>query len=129
MNTLIWGLLISCIIAIILAFKALIRLEKRMSQAEKYILDDSENPKTNAVNIVESPTGGLVRGIQQIRENDEKYLKLLELSRQLQQVPLGVMNQNSTSKSFNTNGELIPNNLTNEEREILKMYYDRSNER
>jgi len=72
---------------------------------------------------------GLVKGMQQMKDDEENHLKLLEMGRQLQRTPFKVMNQNSVSKNFDTVGDLIPGNLTKEEEEILRMYYDRSNER
>lgn len=102
------------------------KLEKRLNQVERYILEDS---KQNQVDVSDSVATGLVKGLQQMRADDEKHLQMLEMNRKLQSVPLGVMNQNSISKGFDTGGELIPGNLTAEEQEILRMYYDRTNER
>lgn len=102
------------------------RLEKRVSQIEKVLLEDVTK---NQIDVNESVATGLVKGLRQIKEDDERYLKLMEMSRQLQRTTLKVMNQNSTSEYINTGGELIPGNLTEEEKEILRMYYDRTNER
>lgn len=102
------------------------KLEKRLNQVERYILEDS---KQNQVDVNDSVATGLVKGLQQMRVDDEKHLQMLEMNRKLQRVPLGVMNQNSIPKGFDTGGELIPSNLTAEEQEILRMYYDKTNER
>lgn len=106
--------------------KISLRLEKRISQVERYVIEDSTK---NQVDVEQSVATGLVKGLQQMREDDERHLKLLEMGRQLQRTPLKVMNQNSATHPLNTGGDLIPQNLTKEEEEILRMYYDRSNER
>jgi hypothetical protein len=130
MNTSTWILIIIGIINTILTtwffLKIIMKLEKRLNQVERYILEDS---KQNQVDVSDSVATGLVKGLQQMRADDEKHLQMLEMNRKLQSVPLGVMNQNSISKGFDTGGELIPGNLTAEEQEILRMYYDRTNER
>lgn len=130
MNTSTWILLILGIINSALTvwfiLKVSMRLEKRVSQVERFIIEDA---KKNQVDVGDSVATGLVRGLQQMREDDERHLKLLEMGRQLQRTPLKVMNQNSVSKYIDTGGELIPGNLTEDEKEILRMYYDRTNER
>lgn len=117
---------INIILTICFILKIAMKLEKRISQIEKYVMEDSIK---NQVDVEKSVATGLVRGLQQMKDDEEKHLKLLEMGRQLQRTPLKVMNQNSVPKNFDTGGDLIPGNLTKEEEEILKMYYDRSNER
>lgn len=130
MNTSTWifivlGIINTCL-TIWFILKISLRLEKRISQVEKVLL---ENTNENQVDVGQSVATGLVKGLQQMREDDERHLKLLEMGRQLQRTPLKVMNQNSATNPINTGGDLIPQNLTKEEEEILRMYYDRNNER
>lgn len=117
---------VNTILTVLFILKISMRLEKRVSQIEKVLLEDVTKNQTD---VSESVATGLVKGLRQIKEDDERYLKLMEMSRQLQRTTLKVMNQNSTSEYINTGGELIPGNLTEEEKEILRMYYDRTNER
>lgn len=117
---------VNTVLTILFFLKISMRLEKRVSQIEKVLLEDVTKNQTD---VSESVATGLVKGLRQIKEDDERHLKLMEMSRQLQRTPLKVMNQNSASEYINTGGELIPGNLTEEEKEILRMYYDRTNER
>lgn len=132
MNTSTWILVLILFSSIVfltttwVILKFSLRLEKRIRQVEKFLLEDVTK---NQVDVGNSVSTGLVKGLQQVKDDDERHLKLLEMGRHLQSAPLKVMNQNSVPKSFNTGGELIPSNLTKEEEEILRMYYDRSNER
>lgn len=117
---------INTVLTVWFILKISMRLEKRISQLERYVIEDA---KKNQVDMSDSVASGLVKGLQQIKEDDERHLKLIEMGRQLQRTPLKVMNQNSVSKYLDTGGELIPGNLTGEEEAILRMYYDRTNER
>lgn len=132
MNTSTWILVLILFSSVVfltttwVILKFSLRLEKRIRQVEKFLLEDVTKNQVDAGNSVST---GLVKGLQQVKDDDERHLKLLEMGRRLQSAPLKVMNQNSVPKSFNTGGELIPSNLTKEEEEILRMYYDRSNER
>lgn len=130
MNTSTWIFLtlgvINTVLTIWFILKISMKLEKRISQIERYIIEDN---KKNQVDVDESVATGLVKGLQKMREDDEKHLKLLEMGRQLQ-TPFKIMNQSSVkNKGFDTGGDLIPGNLTKEEEEVLRMYYDRTNER
>jgi hypothetical protein len=60
-----------------------------------------------------------------MREDDANHLKLLEMSRKLQRSPSAVLNHNSAGNDvIDTHGDLIPQNLTQEEREVLRMFYE-----
>jgi hypothetical protein len=118
--------IINIIITVWFILKISLKLEKRINQVEKYIIEDANK---NQVDMSDSVATGLMKGLQQLKSDEERHLKLLEMGRKLQKTPLGVMNQSSVSKGFDTGGELIPENLTTEEQEILRMYYDRTNER
>lgn len=118
--------IINTILTVWFILKISLKLEKRISQVERYIIEDVNK---NRVDMSESVATGLMKGLQQLKDDEERHLKLIEMGRKLQKTPLGVMNQNSVSKGFDTGGDLIPDNLTAEEQEILRMYYDRTNER
>jgi hypothetical protein len=131
MNISTWVFLIlgvvNTVLTIWFTFKVLMRLEKRITQVEKFLLEDVT--KKNQIDVSDSVAIGLVKGLQQMREDDERHLKLLEMGRNLQRTPLKIMSQSSLPKNFNTGGDLIPDNLTKDEEEVLRMYYDRTNER
>lgn len=120
---------VSFLITIWIFLKISLKLEKRISRIEKYVLEVLDDIDDKQINDKNSSSIDLVKGLQQVKKDDERHLKLLEMGRQLQ-TPLKIMNQNSIQdRGFNTGGDLIPHNLTKEEEEILRMYYDRSNER
>lgn len=119
------------IVSTIFIIKILFRLEKRISALEESEITEQKVSKFKASqhNVEDSVASGLVKGLQAIRDEDQRHLKLLEMTRKLQRTPLPVMNQNSAKPdSFDTGGDLIPANLSKEEQEILKMFYDRKNE-
>lgn len=106
--------------------KALLALSERLSKAEG-VLISGEQPATRKRerNIEDDVASGLIKGLQQMRTDDENHLKLLEMARKLQRTPMPIMNQNSASdESFNSGGDLIPANLTKEELDVLKMFYE-----
>jgi hypothetical protein len=123
------GVLVT-IITNILYVKVMLKFEKRITDLENVVLIiNNTQPNIQSPNLTEDTiASGLMKGFQQMREDEEKHLKLLEMSRIKNNTPLTVMNQNSTSKGFDTGGDLIPSNLTNEEQEILRIFYDRKNE-
>lgn len=114
------NIILSCIV-----FNVLFKIEKRIDQLETILLEDIPKSRSPAQqNTEDSVANGLVKGLRAIKDEDERHLKLLEMTRKLQSAPLGVMNQNSAnSNSFDTGGDLIPTNLTKEEQEVLRMFY------
>jgi hypothetical protein len=81
-------------------------------------------PVKRESNIEDDVAAGLVKGLQQMRTDDERHLKLLAMARKLQRQPTPIMNQNSAADDrFDTGGDLIPANLTREELDVLKEFY------
>jgi hypothetical protein len=96
--------------------RTLMKIDNRITTLEKITNELIENKVEN----VNQPS--LVKGVQQIRDDDEKYLKMLEMSRTNQ-----IMNHNSiVNNSFDTDGDLIPDNLSKEELDVLKMFYEKN---
>jgi len=97
-------------------------LENRISKLEKMFVDEFLTPKDLKKDIA----SGLIRGLQDLKDNDERHLQLLEMARKNQKIPSPILNQKSaTPDAFDTGGDLIPQNLTTEEQEILRMFYDK----
>jgi hypothetical protein len=126
---------IICVIVIIIVvfnfcvIKALLSLSERMDNLEKNIDEavtitkSSIKPPENIENQISS---GLIKGLQQIKDADEKQLKLIEMARKMRNVPAPIMNQNyGGPEILNTGGDLIPDNLTKEEIEVLKVWYEK----
>lgn len=110
--------------------KALLNIENRVKTLENHVIQLFSTLINPSLKMEDSIASGLVKGIQAIRDEDERHLKLLDMARNLQRGPLPVMNQNSGTKEIlDTGGDLIPTNLTKEEREVLQMFYDKRNER
>lgn len=112
----------------IVMWKGMFALSERLSIVEGFVIENSNEKKMkfSSKNIEDDVASGLVKGLQQVREDDENHLKLLEMSRQLQRQPMPVLNQNSgVSETINTGGDLIPVNLSNEEKEVLRMFYEK----
>lgn len=110
--------------------RILTRLERRIFAIEKYIKETPPLNPSKVVNTEDQIATGLMRGMQMLREDDERTMQLLELSRKARNLPAVPMTTNSVGPEIlDTGGELIPNNLTKEEEEILRMYYDKNNER
>lgn len=113
----------------IFLFVAIQLIERRLAMIEEIIVNElSQNVHTKLQppkNIESEIAAGLIKGIKQLRTDDENHLKLLSLARKAQQTAMPVMNSNSVGQEFiNTGGDLIPSNLTKEEREILKMWHE-----
>lgn len=63
----------------------------------------------------------LVKGLERIRTDDEKMLRMQEMARQKHSsIYTGIKDHHSF---VDTGGDLIPQNLTDEERNVLKMFY------
>jgi hypothetical protein len=119
--------IIACIIALI---RICLMLDNRISFLEKNAISDinemrKENRNENDL-IENSIANGLIRGLHQLREDEDNQERLLELARKTKNMPSKIYNQTSAElDTFNTNGDLIPANLTDEEKKILKLYYGR----
>ena len=115
--------------AFVVSVRALLALSDKVSKLEEFVVgnySEDEEKKPSKNNIEDDIASGLVKGLQQIRSDDEKHLKLIEMARRLQRRPTPVMNQNSAADDrFDTGGDLIPTNLTKEELEVLRMFYEK----
>ena len=103
-------------------------LEKRITEMEHYVRDVPELHTTErTTNSDDQIATGLMRGMQMLREDDERTMKLMELSRKAKRLPSHGPMSSSDSKlqPFDTGGDLIPSNLTKNEQEVLKMFYEK----
>lgn len=105
-------------------FKILTRLERRVTAIEDILNDVA--PTGN--NVEDKIATGLMKGMQMLKEDDDRTLRLLEINRQSKkQASVPMLTSDGGPNSFDTGGHLIPENLTKEEQEILKMFYDKNN--
>lgn len=107
--------------------KVLLNFEKRMVDLDTLAAEHVSNVLATPKNSIENDVAsGLIKGLTKMRSDDERHLQLMEMSRKLQRTPMAVMNHNSASDEIiNTGGDLIPANLTKEELEVLKLYYEK----
>lgn len=119
------GLVIVDIVINVTDTKAILSLSDRISHLEDLVLLTQVPQKEQFVE--EDVATGLVKGLQKMKSDDQKHLKLIELARTSQKSPMGIMNHSSTEEILDTGGDLIPANLSKEERDVLKMFYDKSN--
>ncbi len=118
------GTLVNVVIAIF-SIKAFLALENRVSFLEKNSITDSDRDED--LQSSDDPATALMNGFQKVREDEQNHLKLLEMSRKLQGKPPVIMTHNSFGdRGFDSDGDLIPNNLTEEEQNVLKMFYDKN---
>jgi hypothetical protein len=115
------------IAALIVVTRALFALSDKIDVIVRVLSNQPESPRIKKESNNEGDvSSGLVKGLRQMRDDDEKHLKLLEMSRKLQRNPMPILNQNSASEdSFDTGGDLIPANLTQEELDVLRMFYEK----
>lgn len=118
------------VVAIVALTRALLALSDKISKIEDIVVNNYNEIEDKKIekksNIEDDIASGLVKGLKQIRSDDEKHLKLLAMARKLQRQPTTIMNQNSAADDrFDTGGDLIPANLTKEELEVLKMFYEK----
>ena len=113
----------------ILSIRLLESLKKRVSQLESDINIDTEKEMYTEKELLKANGdigSDLIKNFQQLRNSDEKHIKLLEMSRNIQRNPMTIMNHNSLNDRFiDTKGDLIPENLTQQELEVLKLYYEK----
>jgi hypothetical protein len=129
MMTVLYCCIIGCIILCIVLFKSLLAIDKRLLGLEEFVINEYSTQRHTGLekpkNIESEIASGLIKGIKQLRTDDENHLKLLALARKAQQTAMPVISSNSVGNEFiNTGGDLIPANLTKEEREILKMWHE-----
>lgn len=100
----------------------LLNIDNRLTQLEVNVKDISKpEPKVNIENDV---ANGLIKGLSRLREDDESHLKLIEMTRRMQNQPTAIMNQSSAGNDpFFAGGNLVPANLTEEEKQVLKEFY------
>ena len=122
------------IISIILTIKVMLSFEKRISSLESFGFDNDNNvdiaspePNINNINNIEkSVANGLFLGMKRFQEESHNQLKLLDLARKAQSFPTSIYsNSNNSSVSYDTGGELIPDNLSKEEQDILQVWYSK----
>lgn len=109
--------------------KAILALSEKQSKLEEFVAttyqpEEESKPESNLEQQVAS---GLIKGLKQLRNDDEKHMRLLKMARKLQQTPQPILNQNSASdERFDTGGDLIPANLSKDELDILKEFYGKT---
>lgn len=132
-------LLVAVILLILLMFVVIgvvgflifstLSISERLRKVEDNLIDaikdaNTFRPPRMETDMESEVASGLVMGLRQMRDDDERHQKLLELARQQARQPVPVLNQNSAAQEIiDTKGELIPANLTEHEREVLKAYY------
>jgi glucose-6-phosphate 1-dehydrogenase len=109
--------------------KAILAMSDKQSKLEEFVATmyqskEENKPKTN---LEQQVATDLIKGLKQLRNDDEKHMQLLKLSRKLQQNPQPILNHTAGSdESFNTGGDLIPTNLSKDELDILKEFYGKT---
>jgi len=109
--------------------KAILAMSDKQSKLEEFVATmyqskEENKPKTN---LEQQVATDLIKGLKQLRNDDEKHMQLLKLARKLQQNPQPILNHNSGSdERFDTGGDLIPANLSKDELDILKEFYGKA---
>lgn len=106
------------IIAIVLTINVFLKLETRLHRIELMVSElNTETPDV---------TNGLLKGLKELQNDDKKHLQFIELSRKYQEgTPIITSTSIPDNEKINSGGELIPLNLNDEEKKILKMFYDK----
>jgi hypothetical protein len=104
---------------------------RKLKKIKSQILDLEESVLILAEEIKNgnnSSPKNLLGGLEEIRKSEDKYLKVVQ--KHNNERVLGVMNSSHyDNKTIKSDGDLIPTNLTKDEREVLEMFYDRTNEK
>ena len=134
-TTMIIILVVINVVSFVFFGKAFLSLEKRLSSIESIGYDSNNNEESsndlpvNINNIEKSVASGLIIGMKKLQEDNNNHLNLLELSRKSQSsfaTPIYNNSDISNTYDFDTGGELIPENLSNEEKDVLKIWYDKN---
>lgn len=98
-------------------------LEKRIHALEREFIGNIHQSETN---IKDEIATGLFKGMTNLKKDEENHLKLLEMARRSNKNPTAILNQNyASNQPFDTGGDLIPQNLTEEEKQVLKIFYEK----
>lgn len=109
--------------------KAILAVSDKQSKLEEFVATMYQPKEENKskTNLEQQVATDLIKGLKQLRNDDEKHMQLLKLSRKLQQNPQPIFNHTAGSdESFNTGGDLIPANLSKDELDILKEFYGKT---
>jgi hypothetical protein len=121
--------IISCITVInviicVFNIKALLSLEKRLAALEAFNPTEIDDTPEETIGNDMDVAAGLMKDLSKIKSDEDKFVRLLEMARKAKGNPLSIMNNNSSNSStVYSDGNLIPQNLTSSEREVLNQFY------
>lgn len=99
---------------------ALILILKKLSSLNPQIIIKND-PHSN---LEDSVKGGMITAIKELEHEKEEHELLMKRLDRNQKGAMGVHTTANTEEPINTKGFLIPAHLTEEEKELLRMFYN-----
>lgn len=115
------------VLSVAIVIWILIKLESRVNNLEKIVSseDTQKNVSETQITDEEKISLDLYKGLRRVKDDDQKHLSMLEMSRKIQSSPTPITNHTQYSKEIiDTAGDLLPDNLTKEELDVIKAFYD-----
>jgi hypothetical protein len=94
----------------VIALMGMLKTSDRMELIESLLREDVQSPPTKTEDV----SSQLMQAYNSLKSEEDKHLAFIDLAHKRQQ-----------SMGFDSGGELIPTNLTPQEQEILKDFYNK----